>query len=433
MRERQLTIDAKGHFLNTNQCFSADGTWLVYDTRNEDTKIASTGSIEMVNVISGERKQLYHTRNQTEYGPGLGAVSFSPTADRVIFIHGIRNSDEKNPYGFTRRTGVAIDVNNPGKSIFMDARDLKAPFTPGALRGGTHAHSWSGDGQWLSFTYNDYVIEQLSKTRLDVQDLRTVGVMFPGKVQVVDDANGENNSGEMFSVVVSKVTENPIPGSDDIDKAFDECWIGKNGYQKADGNWQERAIAFQGNVKDENGLSKTEIFVVDLPADLTIAKLGEKLAGTANSRPDVPEGVKQRRITFTKDGVLGPRHWLRSSSDGTKIAFLSKDPLGSINAFVVSPNRGPVEQISFHQFDIQSGLNFSPDGGFISYVAQNAVYITELATGKSRQLTESSSEDDRPVSSVIWSPDGETLAYNRYVKKDGNYLQIFLLKTLTLI
>ncbi|MNK03725.1 translocation protein TolB [compost metagenome] len=428
MLERQLTTDAKGHFLNTNQCFSADGKWLVYDTRNDDSKIGSTGSIEMVNVLTGEIKLLYQTKNQTEYGPGVGAASFSPATNRVVFIHGIRNANEKNPYGFTRRTGVAIDVDNPEVPIFMDARDVKPPFIPGALRGGTHAHSWSGDGQWLSFTYNDDVIAQLSKINQKVQDLRTVGVMFPGKVNVAEEANGENNSAEMFAVVVTKVTENPTPGSDDIDKAFDECWIGNRGYQKADGSRQERAIAFQGNVKDEHGDSKTEIFVVDLPTDLSIAKLGEALAGTVTRRPDVPAGIKQRRITFTKEGVLGPRHWLRSSPDGTQIAFLSKDTFGFINAFVVSPNGGLVKQISFNSFDIQSGLNFSPNGRYISYVAQNAIYITELATGESKQLIESSAQEDRPVSAVIWSPDGKTLAYNRYVKNDGSYLQIFLLK-----
>ncbi|TCC97001.1 DUF3748 domain-containing protein [Pedobacter hiemivivus] len=428
MLERQLTTDAKGHFLNTNQCFSADGKWLVYDTRNDDSKIGSTGSIELVNVVTGEMKQLYHTKNQTEYGPGLGAASFSPAVNRVIFIHGIRNADEKNPYGFTRRTGVAIDVNNPEMPIFMDARDIKEPFTPGALRGGTHAHSWSGDGQRLSFTYNDEVIAQLSKTNPDVQDLRTVGVMFPRKVAVADEANGENNCGEMFSVVVAKVTENPVAGSDDIDKAFDECWIGKRGYQKADGSWQVSAIAFQGNVKDENGGTKTEIFVVDLPADLSLANQGESLAGTVHHRPDVPMGVKQRRITFTKEGVIGPRHWLRSNLEGTQVVFLSKDPSGFINVFAVSPNGGPIKQISFHLFDIQSGLNFSPDGQYISYVAQNAIYITDVTTGESKQLTESSSDDDRPVSAVVWSPDGKVLAYNRYVKNEDNYLQIFLLE-----
>ncbi|MNX86915.1 translocation protein TolB [compost metagenome] len=125
---------------------------------------------------------------------------------------------------------------------------------------------------------------------------------------------------------------------------------------------------------------------------------------------------------------MGPRHWLRSSPDGTQIAFLSKDTFGFINAFVVSPNGGLVKQISFNSFDIQSGLNFSPNGRYISYVAQNAIYITELATGESKQLIESSAQEDRPVSAVIWSPDGKTLAYNRYVKNDGSYLQIFLLK-----
>ena len=36
----------------------------------------------------------------------------------------------------------------------------------------------------------------------------------------------------MFSVIVAKVTENPQPGSDEIDKAFDEGWIGTKGYRR---------------------------------------------------------------------------------------------------------------------------------------------------------------------------------------------------------
>ena len=104
---------------------------------------------------------------------------------------------------------------------------LLRPLLPGALRGGTHAHNWSADGKWISFTYNDYVIQQLEKKDSSVKDLRTVGVMVPGHpVNVPYDSSEENNSGEMFSVVVAKVTENPQPGSDEIDKAFDEGWIG---------------------------------------------------------------------------------------------------------------------------------------------------------------------------------------------------------------
>src|SRR5690606_3611959 len=148
-----LTHAAQGHTIHHTQVFSKDGQWIVYDTRNGDTQIGRTGSIELVDVNSGEERVLDDTENQAEYCPGVGAATFSPVQNRVLFIHGIRNADASRPYGMTRRTGVAVDTNRPGEPIFMDARDVSPPFTPGALRGGTHAHSWSGDGQWISFTY----------------------------------------------------------------------------------------------------------------------------------------------------------------------------------------------------------------------------------------------------------------------------------------
>ncbi|MEO8415553.1 MAG: DUF3748 domain-containing protein, partial [Ginsengibacter sp.] len=317
----QLTHDNGGHTIHNTQIFSPDDQWIVYDTRNYDTLIASTGSIAMVNSQTGEIRELYHTRRQTMYGPGVGAATFSPSRNRVIFIHGVRNSNESNPYGFTRRTGVTIDIAQPFRPIFMDARDITPPFTPGALRGGTHAHNWSADGKWISFTYNDYIMQQLEKKDSSVKDLRTVGVMVPGlPVQVTTDASGENNSGEMFSVVVAKVTENPKPGSDEIDKAFDEGWIGRIGYQRSDGSWQSHAIAFQGEVINSDGTKKSEVFVLDLPNDLTKENPSQPLEGTNTSRPNVPSGIIQRRITNTVNGIQGPRHWLRCTPDGKVIA-----------------------------------------------------------------------------------------------------------------
>src|SRR5690606_7166302 len=292
-QEVQLTQSPQGHTLHNTQSFAKDGQWLVYDTRNDDTQIGSTGSIEMVNVRTGVIKPLYRAQHQTAYGPGVGAATFSPTEDRVLFIHGIRNADVTNPYSVTRRTGVAIDTDRPGHPIFMDARDITPPFTPGALRGGTHAHSWSGDGQWISFTYNDYVLEQLAKTDTSVQDLRMVGIMVPKPVKVSSDSSLENNNGAYFSVVVTHVTENPAPGSDAIDKAFDECWIGNNGYRTLDGSRQQRAIAFQGNIRNAAGKPITEIFVVDLPDEITAETDGQPVEGTATRRPGVPKGIVQ--------------------------------------------------------------------------------------------------------------------------------------------
>ena len=94
MKIIQLTSDNSGHTIHNTQCFSPDDEWIVFDTRNNDTLIRSTGNISMVNTRTGEITELYHTRHQTEYGPGVGAATFSPVDNRVIFIHGVRNSDK---------------------------------------------------------------------------------------------------------------------------------------------------------------------------------------------------------------------------------------------------------------------------------------------------------------------------------------------------
>ena len=426
--ETQLTTASKGHTIHNTQVFSGDGQWIVYDTRNDDTQIGSTGTIEIVNVKTAEVRELYRTANQSSYGPGVGAATFSPILDRVLFIHGIRNADASQPYGITRRTGVAIDVERPGKRIFMDGRDITMPFTRGALRGGTHAHSWSGDGQWVSFTYNDYVMEQLAKTDSSVLDLRMVGVMVPGKVAVTGDTTQENNDGEYFSVVVAEVTESPMPGSDEIDRAFDECWIGLDGYIKPDGSRQSKAIAFQGNVKNTKGETVTEVFVVDLPDDMTKEVKGQPLEGTATARPAVPAGVRQRRITHSNRGVEGPRHWLRTTPDGSLIIYLAKDEEGSVQLFGVSPNGGRPRQLTDNPFPLQGPFNVHPNGHWVAYPADNSLLITNLSTGESHRITKRFGEADKPVGAPNWSPDGKLLAYNRYVKqREGWYLQVFLL------
>lgn len=426
--EKQLTSTSQGHTIHHTQVFSKDGAWVVYDTRNDDTKIGSTGHIEMVHVATGEVKQLYAVPNQTEYGPGVGAATFSPAADRVIFIHGIRNADQLNPYGMTRRTGVAIDIDSPNYPIFMDARDITPPFTAGALRGGTHAHSWSGDGQWLSFTYNDWVIERLALSDSSVRDLRMVGVMIPGRVDVEEDMSHENHSGECFSVVVTHVVPNPSPGSDAIDKAFDECWIGTDGYLKPDGVWQHKAIAFQGNVRHASGKTVTEIFVVDLPNNLTTAVVDSPLEGTKISFPGVPYGIVQRRVTFMEKGVLGPRHWLRSTPDGSRVFFLSEDDEGIVQVYAVPTNGGSPVQLTHNVFDVQGQFNIHPDGKLMVYVADNSILVTSIEDGITRRITRRFDDEGKPIGAPSWSPDGSKIIYSRYVGNGENrFLQLFLL------
>lgn len=429
-KEIQLTHSPDGHCLNSTQCFSPDDKWIVYDTRNDDARIASTGEIAMVQTITHEVKTLYRTSHQTEYGPGVGAATFSPVAYRVLFIHGIRNAVSEKPYSFTRRTGVSVDIQTPFVPIFMDARDIIPPFTAGALRGGTHAHTWSADGEWISYTYNDYIIEQAGKKDPGVRDIRTIGIMIPGKKVIVDKSGDlENNDGEMFSILAANVTENPAKGTDEIDKAFDEGWIGNNGYIKENGARQHRAIAFQGNVRNEKGEIKTEVFVADMPDSILQEVSGLPLQGTINKRPGVPPCITQRRITFTKNGISGPRHWLRSVKDGSLVAFLAKDSNGIVQVFGVSPNGGDIKQITRNHFSVEGPFNWSPDGKKLAYPADNSIFITELASGYTERITARSPDEEKPVGGVSWSNGGTMLCFNRYVRTDeGKYLQVFLLK-----
>ena len=182
MTEHQITTDAYNHDLDNNDNFSPDDQWLVYDTRNEETGIGANGKIEKVNVATGEKITLYELKQNTLYGPGVGAVSYSHTENEVVFIHGLLNCSSDAPYEQWRRTGAIIndsDLGNP--NIYVDARDVSFPFTQGALRGGTHRHEFSGDGQWIGFTYNDALMKKLADSTGVNYNLRTIGVSKKGQ------------------------------------------------------------------------------------------------------------------------------------------------------------------------------------------------------------------------------------------------------------
>lgn len=68
--------------------------------------------------------------------------------------------------------------------VNMDARNITPPFTPGALRGGSHVHTFSGDGKWIAFTYEDHVLAVLDALNVQEQpthehNSRQIGVSVP--------------------------------------------------------------------------------------------------------------------------------------------------------------------------------------------------------------------------------------------------------------
>ena len=430
--EKQITADSYGHFLNPVQAWSPDGEWLVYDTRNEDPHISRTGSVERVNVRTGEEEIVYQNMRQTLYGPGVGAAAWSPVSDQIIFIRGLNNARRERPYGITRRTGVGVFLDNKNQIIKYDGRDVTKPFTQGALRGGTHAHSWNGDGQWISFTYNDAVMADLSKMDSSVQDLRMVGVMAPwGKVDVVHVERDENFSGRMFSMVISSVTESPEPGSDQISKAYEDGWIGQAGYTDSSGRRSPYAVAFLGDVRDEHGGKVTEVFVVDLPEQKPEMINEVQLKGSEYERPQPLSMVNQRRVTYTTDrkypGVRGPRQWMKSSPDGSQLYFMMKDEEGYIQLFSVPTIGGAVRQISSNNFSIETAFDIDPSGNWAAYGSNQKVYLTSLTTGSTKCISDPH-EDYSDLRAIQWSYSGHNLAFNRKVKnRDSSYYQIFTL------
>jgi hypothetical protein len=426
--ERQITHAACGHILTNAGVWSADGQWIVYDGRSDPAGSLFDGNrIERVNVATGEIQTLY----ASQAGASCGVVTASPTDDRVVFIHGPENPTSDWSYAAWHRRGVVVRVNDPGKALNLDARDLTPPFTPGALRGGTHVHTFSPDGQWIAFTYEDHVLSALGEVGDHDRNQRNVGVSVPaGPVAVARD-HPRNHDGSHFTVLVTRTVNRPRPGSDDINRAFEDAWVGRDGYLRSDGSRQRRAIAFQGQVVTADGRSISEVFVADLPDDLTRAG-GDPLEGTATTRPAPPQGALQRRLTFTAErkypGIQGPRHWLRSSPDGARIAFLMKDDAGIVQLWTVSPNGGEPHQLTRNEHDIASAFTWSPDGRSIAHAMDGSVCTTDATSGATCRLTRKSTPDDAPrPEACVFSPDGKQIAYVRPVTSRGQtWNQVFV-------
>jgi hypothetical protein len=427
----QVTDRPCGHILTNTNVWSADSEWLVYDTRSDAAGEKFDGqTIEIVNIRTREVREVYRARN----GAHCGVATFSPKDNRVVFILGPENPTPDWQYGPWHRQGVIVDVEHPALVQNLDARDLAPPFTPGALRGGSHVHVFDGAGDWVSFTYEDHVLATLDADKsapAHDANQRNIGVSVPGRPVHVKNDHPRNHDGSAFTVLVTRTTNRPRPGSDEISRACEEGWIGTHGYMRPDGTRQRRALAFQGKTTSDRGEEIFEVFVVDLPEDVT-QPADAPLAGTASTRPAPPRGTQQRRITFTADrkhpGIQGPRHWLRCSPDGSRIAFLMRDDDGVVQIWSVSPHGGAPQQITRNPVSVASCFSWSPDGSTIAYVADNSVFTTDASTGASTRLSPRFDNASAPrPEACVFSPNGNLIAYVRPVGRgEAIFNQIFV-------
>lgn len=442
MSERQITVAPHGHILTNTAVWSPDGRRIVYDVRSDrDGSTFDGDRIETVDVETKNVTLLYRSRHDA----CCGVVTYHPREPRVVFILGPEHPTSDFSYGAARRQGVIVDERQPGVVNPLDARDLTPPFTPGALRGGSHVHVFSPDGRFASFTYEDHwlvagtgdsspVTRSFPVSTHDTNQ-RNIGISVPGHPVTVPKNHPRNHDGIAFSVLITRAVANPAPGSDGYRKAYEEGWIGAQGYTRADGGHQRHAVAFLGDVVAKNGSSHAEVFVADLPDDLTRPGDGP-LQGTETRAPFPPAGVAVRRLTRTSDrrhpGVTGVRHWVRSSPDGDTLAFLMRDDAGVSQLFLASPRGGLPRQLTRNAVDIGSAFTFSPDGRSIAHVLAGQICLTDVATGDTRPITAAGDPQSAPLPlACVFSPDGRRVAYlRRMPHKDGGvYNQIFAAET----
>jgi hypothetical protein len=431
-----LTSEERGHTLNRRQVLSSDGNWVVFDTRNDDTQIGTTKSVERLHLRTGRVEPLYQIEHATQFGPGVGAAAYHPYEDKILFIHGLYNCCSESPYGITRRFGALWDTDI-GPAEFrlgasqVDGHSVAPSLVPlGILSGGTHAHSWSPNGKRISFTYDDALRPSMP---------RTVGFMTtdPTVCQIVAESfhdakpshfcPAETFEGHFASFLLFE----PDPNLG-IRKAVEECWVG------------DHSIAFLGTILSKRGEEIVEIFVADLPSDLEIA---DTLRSNGRSRfGHVLPGIEFRRITFLENrpfpGVQGPRHWLVASPDGRSLYFLLKDSTGVVQLAEIGIDTGDLRILTALDHGVEGQITADPSGSRIAMVSGGVVQIYDLGTDttvawKETQWKKSPesepTEDSLPyegsyVGAVHFVGNGEILV-NRYLKgKTGAFLQILRLE-----
>ncbi|NDO82294.1 hypothetical protein CJP72_16390 [Citrobacter sp. NCU1] len=390
---KQITFAPRHHQLTNINTWTPDSQWLVFDVRPSGASFTGE-TIERVNVETGAVEVIYRATQ----GAHVGVVTVHPQEDKYVFIHGPENPDAAWHYDFHHRRGV---IAYQGSVANLDAMDITAPYTPGALRGGSHVHVFSPNGEFVSFTYNDHVLHERDPAR----DLRNVGVAAPWGPVTVSGQHLREYSGSHWCVLVSQTTPTPSPGSDEINRAYEEGWVG------------DHTLAFIGDTLSVKGEKVPELFLVDLPREESGWKqAGETpLAGTESLMPAPPVGVTQRRLTFTHENaypglVNVPRHWVRSNPQATEIAFLMRDERGVVQLWLISAQGGAPRQLTHHATDIQSAFNWHPSGKWLGYVLENRIACCDARSGDVCFLTP---EHGNPPSAdaVVFSPDGRHIAW----------------------
>lgn len=406
MEEKQITFDNKTHALDNNDNFSPDGKFLCYDTRGMvyNNNLANCKSIEKVEITTGNITVLWEPESVSgENGaPGVAAVSYHPTENKVIFIHGpfLDEVDDRGSYDIKNRTGKVVSADGKGKLTHIDLRDVSIdkPTIPGAQRGGTHRHEYSRNGKRIGFTYDDFIQQDYERSIAYLEENENAPAGFTH-----------------YFAMLLKPTKKGMSKSGEIEKAYSDSWVGKNGTKRA----------FIGKVRAANGVDyETSLFVVEIPdsVDITTAYSGDK-----DTYPVPPKGITYRRLTHSTadDGIV------RGSYSGENIAYLSEDKQGIKQVFVIAtdgsdlsddPDKRPKQLTKFTSN--ASNIRWHSSDNYIFSISEGKIYATAIGNSMSFEKTTLLTPDDMNRGDLVVSPKGDILAYTIKIKDKNSTLFI---------
>jgi hypothetical protein len=430
-RWRRVTSSPNGHILTNAQVWSADGEWIYFDVRSDRHGAAFDGQeIRRVHAKSGVEEVVYRTGDQS----CCGVVLAHPHQDKIVFIQGPEYPNAAWSYGASRRCGALLPFGSLSQER-LDARDMVEPFTAGAHRGGSHVHQFSPQGDWISFTYEDEYLDSLARRgKVAEKNQRNIGIAVPGHNVSVKPRHPRNQSAGYYSLICTQTWDQPKPGSDEIQRAYEESWIGTDGYCQSDGTQQRRSLVFLGDLLLENGIKSTELFIIDLPENVVDCDRFYRAQTELRGRrlKPCPE-IKQRRLTNLtagcEPGLQGIRFWPRTTPDGAYVFVFKKDRQGIVQFWCTRTCDGETVQWTKNSLDIGSAFTVSADGKWLAHTMGGAVCVTSCKDGRTLALTHPFEAEAAPLpEAVVWNQAGTSIAFvcpQRTHEKEYN--QIFVL------
>jgi len=432
-KEIQLTTSTEHNKIVSNAyAFDANSENICFDVRSHVGGHVFDGDlIQLVDVNTKEVKTVLRTAHEAKCGVAL----FHPFDENVLCcIVGPRHPTEEWAYCAHHRRGYVIDLSedsnvdsssssnaqqlNSSRSLSsnLEARDLVSPFTKGALRGGTHVHAFSPDGTLVSMTYEDAILADATDVNVSRRNARNIAVTIYKDIVEIDKSRNDRNVSGGFTVCVTETTPDPTLGSDEISRAYEDCWM------------DSRTLSFLGDCRDERGNVRTELFVVELPRDVEKLKEEEEkeerlLQGTLTSYPKPPKSVKQRRVTRSSGCQGSVRFWPRANpADSNVVCILLRDEKASFQLHLVDATTGEIEQLSFLKDgeEVNSAFSWSPDGLYVCFATStNRIARTFTRGGARKYQTEyltpppRTTNDDNKIrpECVCVSPNGKFVCF----------------------